>query len=404
MRMAPIFCSTLLAAIAAFAAPAQAADEETAALIEALRGEITALQDRLAMVESRQKITEQSYSAPKAPATPPPRAASWADTIKIKGDLRYRHEGFEVEDRRDRHRQRIRARTSLTAAVSDTVSVGFGLASGGDDPISTNQTLGDGASSKSVVIDLAYVGWKTPIEGLSVTAGKFKNPFHRAGGHSLVFDGDLNPEGFGANYEAGALFVNAGAFWVDESSSDDDSYMFGLQSGWNTELGDGELTAGVSYYNFLDSRGEAPFFDGDAQGNLLDSDGNYLSGFELLEGFAEYAFALNDAKVTLFADYVNNLEADDLETGWAVGANMKQNKWQVGYAYQDLEADAVLGTWTDSDFIGGGTDGKGHVLSAGYSLTSKISLKGTLFLNERNMDVGNEEDFRRLMLDVSFKY
>ena len=403
MRMAPVLCSTLLAAIAASAVPAHAADEETAALIEALRSEITALQDRLAMVESRQKITEQSYSTPQTPE-PPPAASSWADTIKIKGDLRYRHEGFDVENRRDRHRQRIRARTQVAATVSDTVSVGFGLASGGDDPISTNQTLGDGGSSKSVVIDLAYVSWNTPIEGLSMTAGKFKNPFHRAGGHALIFDGDLNPEGFGANYEAGALFVNAGGFWVDESSSDDDSYMFGLQSGWSSELGDGALTAGVSYYNFLDSRGESPFFDGDPQGNLLDADGNYLSGFELLEGFAEYAFALNDAKVTLFADYVTNLEADDLDTGWAVGAKVKQNRWQIGWTYQDLEADAVLGTWTDSDFIGGGTDGKGHLLSAGYALTSRISLNGTLLLNERNVDVGDEEDYRRLMLDVSFKY
>ena len=39
---------------------------------------------------------------------------------------------------------RIRARTELSARINDAVTVGFGLATGGDDPVSTNQTLGDG--------------------------------------------------------------------------------------------------------------------------------------------------------------------------------------------------------------------------------------------------------------------
>ncbi|MEQ8783996.1 MAG: putative porin, partial [Roseibium album] len=63
-----------------------------------------------------------------------------------------------------------------------------------------------------------------------------------------------------------------------------------------------------------------------------------------------------------------------------------------------------LGTFTDSDFIGGGTDGKGHIVSAGYALSERIALKGTLFFNKRNIDFGTEEDFKRLMLDISFKY
>ena len=49
-------------------------------------------------------------------------------------------------------------------------------------------------------------------------------------------------------------------------------------------------------------------------------------------------------------------------------------------------------------------DGKGHILQASYALSKQIGLKGTFFLNDRNVDFGTEQDFKRLMLDISFKY
>jgi hypothetical protein len=380
--------------------PAYAATD--AEVIEILKAQIGALTDRLDALESN-KVKTQVYSTPQT-SQPKPVAATWTDDIKLKGDFRYRHESFDIEGRDDRHRQRIRARTELSAKVNDTVSVGFGLATGGLDPISTNQTLGDGSSSKNVVLDLAYAKWATPIEGLTVQGGKFKNPFHRAGGNGLLWDGDLRPEGAGATYTNDIYFANALGLFIDEDSSGEDAFLIGGQFGVNSDLADGKLLAGIGYYNFTDTEGRDVFFDGDSQGNLVNPDGTYVSGFELIEGFAEYAFMVNDSKVTLFADYVQNLDADDFDTGYALGVKVKQNAWSAGWAYQDLEADAVIGTFTDSDFIGGGTDGKGHILQAGYSLTKSIGLKGTLFLNDRNVDFGAEEDFKRLMLDISFKY
>ena len=381
---------------------ASATDE----VIAALKAQVEALNARLAALEA--ETTEiKTITVAAKPAAPVDKktAGCCGDNITLKGDFRYRHEAFDVDNRRDRHRQRMRARVSATGKVSDTVTAGFGLATGGSDPISTNQTFGDASSSKGVVIDLAYITWKTPVEGLEVRAGKFKNPLHRAGGHGLVWDGDLNPEGLGLTYKKGALFANALGSWVDESSSDDDTFLIGGQFGVKQGAGDnGAIVAGIGYYNYLDAEGEPAFFDGSAMGNRLNPDGTYVSGFEIIEGFVEYAADLNDGKLTLFADYVQNLDADDFDQGWAAGAKFKKDKWQVGYTYQELEADAVLGTFSDSDFIGGGTDGEGHILSAGYSISKSISLKGTLFLNDRNIDFGTEEEYKRLMLDISFKY
>ena len=58
-----------------------------------------------------------------------------------RGDVRYRYESFEIDQKDDRERNRLRARVALKATVSETVDVVVGLASGSDDPVSTNQTL-----------------------------------------------------------------------------------------------------------------------------------------------------------------------------------------------------------------------------------------------------------------------
>ncbi len=406
MRIGLIFALVLIILLPRVA---QAAIDDK--VIEDLKAQLIALTARLEALEETKSesasIPVRTYAPAQTPVqagTRTPSAASWTEGIKLKGDFRYRHESFDIEGRDNRHRQRIRARTEMSAHISDTIKVGFGLATGGDDPVSTNQTLGDGASSKDVVLDLAYVNWLTPVEGLSVRGGKFKNPFHRAGGNGLLWDSDLRPEGAGVSYQRGDMFANAMWLFIDEDASGDDAFLIATQFGINTEIADGKLLTGIGYYNFTDTKGRDVFFDGDPRGNLVNPDGTYLNGFELLEGFAEYSFVLEDTKVTLFADYVKNLDADDFDTGYAFGVNLKQNSWKLGWTYQDLEADAVLATFTDSDFIGGGTDGKGHILQVGYRINKQVGLAAKLFLNDRNLDFGTEEDFKRLQLDISFKY
>ena len=153
-----------------------------AEVIDALKAQIAALNARLDALENAQStVRTETLRAPQV-SEPAPRPQSWVDTIKMKGDFRFRQESFDIEGRDDRHRQRIRARNEMTAQIQDDVIVGFGLATGGDDPVSTNQTLGGGGSSKGIVLDLAYAKWATPVDGLSIMGGKFKNPFHRAGG------------------------------------------------------------------------------------------------------------------------------------------------------------------------------------------------------------------------------
>ena len=68
-----------------------------------------------------------------------------------------------------------------------------------------------------------------------------------------------------------------------------------------------------------------------------------------------------------------------------------------------LLSDAVVGAFTDSDFIGGGVDGEGHKLNAKYAISKNWSLSATYFLNSKKPDT-SDTDYDRLMLDLAAKF
>lgn len=226
---------------------------------------------------------------------------------------------------------------------------------------------------------------------------------HRTGG--LICYGDLRPEGFAAKLARGDLFVNALGTWVNESKSGEDVLLLCTQIGVKKTVLDGaSLTAGLAYYHYTDIENSAEFLPVDSAANRLTKDGRYLSAFELLEGLAELSFPTAIGKTSLYTDYVKNLGANDYNTAYSVGAKLSVTNWKLIWAYQEIEADAVYAILTDSDFAGGGTDSKGHKLEASYAINSKVKFGGTLFLKATDMDFGDKEDYRRLMLDAVIKY
>jgi hypothetical protein len=64
---------------------------------------------------------------------------------------------------------------------------------------------------------------------------------------------------------------------------------------------------------------------------------------------------------------------------------------------------------SDSDFAGGGTDGKGHILGGAYGINKQWKVGLTWFINneagEKNFeDEGGALDYDRIMLDTMFKF
>jgi len=344
------------------------------------------------------------------------RAAEWWETVKVKGDFRYRHEMIDKQDNDARHRQRIRARIGISAKANEMMDIGIQLATGSNDPVSTNQTLDDAFSSKDIRLDLAYFTFHhEKAVGFTITAGKMKNPFFTPGSSELIWDSDLNPEG-GAitlvkNLDNVEINLTGAGCWVDERSSSDDSYIAAGQGfvRFNLNKKKSSVTLGGSIYNYVNAKGFAPFYDNeDGMGNTLDTLGNYANDFELVEVFGEITHKFDDIPVSIFGDLVSNGGADSLNTGWMFGFKIGHAKdagsWDLRYNYRKVETDAVVGMFTDSDFRGGGTDAKGHEFGASYQLAKNANLGATYFINETGLELDKTIDFNRLQLDVQLKF
>jgi hypothetical protein len=392
---------------------------------QALKDSVSALNKKLADVEQELAAEKaknaqatavapaSTAAAPAAVATAKPAPASWTDKVSLQGDLRLRYEKIDQEDSDDRNRDRIRARAAIIAKPQDDLELGFGLSTRQDaDPVSANQTLGDGGSGKDIYLDLAYFDW-TAMPGLKIAGGKIRNNQYRPGKNGLIWDADLNPEGASVTYVNGPFFTNLLGTWLESDSSDTQAYGAGGQLGVAWPVNDQvKLTVGAGYFD-LNTQGKGAFYvvSGKAPkyyGNSVNSNGQYLYDYQELEGFANIDFKVLGLPASLFVDYVHNMDAEQNDSGYAVGAQLGVAKakgtWEVSYTYEDLESDAVFGLWTDSDFGGGGTDVKGSVIRSAYALSDRTNMAFSYFLNENGMDVDKELDYNRLQLDLNFKY
>lgn len=337
-------------------------------------------------------------------------AVSWAERISWSGDFRYRYENIEQQGRDDRNRNRIRARAALDARVSDTVHVGLGVASGSEDPVSTNQTLGGGGSHKPISIDLAYFDW-SGLANTTISGGKYRNPLEDAGGSQLIWDSDWRPEGLAVTTGLGSFFAHGLGTWIEsDSARAQQEFAYGVQAGVRlSPARDIQLMAGAGYYE-IEADGKSSFFgDGDFFGNSFDAaTGTYLYDYRDVQVFAELTAEIAGLPLQMFADWVTNVDVDEEDTGYTfgfqVGDARQRGDWEFRYAWKRIEADAVLGLLTESDFGAGGTDAKGSVFRGAYAFDDSWFFQASYYVNETGISTGDPEDFDRLQIDLNFKY
>ena len=133
--------------------------------------------------------------------------------LELYGDARVRYEirngnsgapstlVTNPDDAQQRNRHRYRMRLGLRGTLVDDWFFGLRLETSAS-ARSTNVTFGDdagpfGKTSDPVYVGQAYLGYKG-IRGLTLTAGRLPNPFVAT---SMVWDGDLNPEGLTQQYK-----------------------------------------------------------------------------------------------------------------------------------------------------------------------------------------------------------
>jgi len=422
------FLAVLVSIVLIPTANADVSDAEFAELREqlaAVSARLEELATENAELRAEQNQTDAVISEVQTTVAEIPAVSSgWSDRIKLDGDFRYRYESIDTEGSSTRNRSRIRARTNIKAQVADNTEVGFGLATGGDDPVSTNQTLGGGGSSKPIALNLAYVNWEAS-EGLNLLAGKFKNPLKKVGGSGLAWDGDWTPEGLAVTFEHDWFFMNAlGTYLEGDSKKSNDNFSWGGQLGAKATVGDVKLSGGIGYYsipakgqttNYGDPTDPGDFFGntaveagGAACGTTPDTTCVFLYDYKLAQAFAEASFDIGDWPALVYVDYIKNSDPSESNTGWILGTKIGQTKnrgdMQFSYFYADKEADSMLGMLTDSDFGGGGTDSKGHWLQFNYGVNKSWAVGAQYFINEIDLASGSKRDFNRLMIDMQWKW
>lgn len=424
-----MFCVSLCLLLVCRTASAQEAGssdeiEELRKLVEQQNRTIVDLLQRIEALEGKQEEQTDWLEAKKSEERKP----VWTDRVQINGDLRYRYEYIDDErNDTDRNRNRVRARIGIVAEVNDTLDVGFKLSTGEvveangkdeGDPVSNNQTLTNAWSLKNIWLSEAYADWHpTQAPGLHIIAGKMHRPFITPVSSELVWDSDVYPEGGALTYQktldSTTLMANAYGFWVIERGGRGDSGLFGLQGALKQEFiafGDkAYVMGGASYYDYGNVEGEKFFVGGKSFGNTTDASGTmFAEDFDLLNIFGEFGWRLRNMPVAVFADFVNNLSADREDTGWSVGAKLGKaaapGSWEMRYLYKEIEQDAVFGTFTDSDFGGGGTDSEGHEINLVYQLARNWRLAASLFFNDVDVEAKPTEDYTRVQLDTIFKF
>jgi hypothetical protein len=259
-----------------------------------------------------------------------------------------------------------------------------------------------------------------------------KYPWVRPG-QSVLFDGDVNPEGLAVNFAHGMLFASAfynlleergGSFTAPSADSNLAGGQFGLRGAFGSAS---KYTLGASYFDFNAVKGRNPFYNASSNGNTTATTAALCSvgispclryDFTQYEFFGEFSTVVGRLPLSAHADWFKNNDADNgLDNAYSVGLLLGRasdpRTWELGYVYQHIEKDALYGQYIDSDFGGGNTDAEGSIIKGAYAFARNWTLNLTYFLNNTNIDVPvtvagvgsvRDREYKRLQVDLNFKY
>jgi hypothetical protein len=333
----------------------------------------------------------------------------------------------------------VRARLAVKGRVNDEVEAGLRMVTGNTDPVSTNQTLGDFFGSKTWMLDQAYISYTPNFLDGHVTGkfGMFKNPFYST---ELLWDSDISFGGIAVLASANTneipgirdldlpstdLFVTGGEFPLDEISTTwEDPWLWGVQGGFNTEITDGvNLKAAMSMYDFEEVK---RYMEGHSQGgNLGALEAGFGKSFLIMDFPIE--LGIKDPLrfvgveggenpmlpyLAVYGDYANNLSTGEGDNAWLVGAKFghkkvkKPGQWQLAYDYRDIESNATVDVFPDSDFYGTGTGAYGHNVRAQYGVAKNTVVAAEWYYTTRhalNSGFANDHNTNRSILQLDCK-
>jgi hypothetical protein len=174
------------------------------------------------------------------------------------------------------------------------------------------------------------------------------------------------------------------------------------------------LTLGCAYYAFQSIQGfdvidwegkNNSYGNSTVKGTMSGTTTNkaWATGFTPVMGFAQIDLWVVGLPLALYAQFLDNTDADSLNKGQMYGVALGKAKnpgtYELGYSYAKLDKDATLGMRTDSDRWGGGTDGEGHKIYGKYQIMKNLQAGLTYFMDTKSIS-GEEKDYSRLQADL----
>jgi len=337
---------------------------------------------------------------------------AWAAKTQIKGDVRLRYEDVNVDNPNSRSgnqdRERVRARVGFYSEINPQVDAGVRVATGSSaDARSTNQSLDNYFEKKNLWLDLAYLDWHpTALPNLHLIGGKMMQPWVSMG--DIIWDSDINPEGVAVTYKTNfgpaEVFGSAGHYNLKDNVDGDgvqykhDAQLYHGQLGTKFDVVDTvKLTVGGSLYAY----------DNDEDSAALRSLGNTTDQFNLVEGFGQLDFTGFAIPLSAYGQYVKNTQSTDgKDIGWLAGLKSKVGAWSLDYNYRDVQRNAVVSLFTDSDFGNGFTGSRGHKFKVGYEIDKNFALGATYLMAKTDYSnlPNSDADADTLQVDLEAKF
>ena len=348
-------------------------------------------------------------------------ANSILDRVHFKGDLRLRYESIERDDKDNKYRNRYRLRLGAKVDLIENLQLEVGMRSGFANPTSGNQTffknkaLGDYffQSLRFNILGLAYKS-----DHSTYKVGRQPYMMYRPIKSQLIWDNDVSMNGVNYQYKDDTKIITVGVnqpTLEEASRARDNVNLYVAQYVHKTKIGDAKLNLGTGIYYYDELKGNTRLF-GVGKGNTIETingENVYANDYHIVEGFAEVQLKDVFGKpLKLAAGVTYNFGADNNNFGYDVAVQLGKAKnigdWQVKYSYTNLEEDATLGAYSDSDNFGGGTAAKGHAIRAKYKMGKNLYLAGnfffdTLYESKSRID-GIEPNYERVQLDCIIKF
>ena len=334
----------------------------------------------------------------------------------FSADARFRQEGIFRDGSPNRYRYRIRLRMSGSFPVHSRVNLGFRMVTGAtEDPTTGNVDLDNYFSKKGFNLDRLFLQY-TPVPSLTVTMGKFANPFEHV---ELVFHNDVQLEGVAQQFRMkGVGFIrqiqlNLGQFMLDEIKSRPDTNLFAGQlfvEGFHFN----GLSFGTTLYEY---RNEDNIAQAVEEGRLAGGDTNtrigagtgtssYLSEFRTIEGLAKYEFEIASVPLWLLGAYAQNLLADVNDKAYwseiGVGPIPRLGQLRALYHYVWVERESMISNYNNADIFN--PNAHGHELKFVVPIVKNISIEALYFIAKDIVasDANPYQHKTRLQIKVKF--